>query len=287
MIRFVAALLPVILLSACSTLHRPVQPQARLDADTTLRAAQQQERLGNGDQALRTYANAYRLYQQFAGTEGQIYSLAGAARIQEDQGDSLAYNNTRKTLETLISDVSPRHAWVETVLDLYLLQQQGAYEEISSLALIRDGYPLTAKLQILAYAVQADAYLQKPDATRLKQLEALAKKAGRKLRAQDLTDADAVSHAHYALAYNHYLAGALSPARRSIDKSVELDYLYGNFASLGYSLWLKSLIAIRENSRDEALALLLRARDIFGSASNAEMLEKINSQLEALGKGKE
>ncbi len=268
--------------AACSTLRKPLQPQAKVNADATLLMAQQQQRQGQVQPALASYQFAYEQYKSFGDSAGKLSALSGIARISHDLGDSTLFDTSYQEMEDIVQNVVPEQSWQLLVLELSILKRESRYWQILEKTVEVKGFPEIAELQILAHRVQAAAYLQSADPAAAKRLHRLAKKLDKRLPKSPQADPDAVSQAWYALAYHYYLQSDYSQAEDCVRRSAGLDYLYGNFSSLGYSLWLQAQIAVKRQNDLGAIALLKRALDIFASAGNSALLEKITEQIDIL-----
>lgn len=271
-----------LIMVACSSLKQPLQPQAKFNADNALKLAQDYEQQKRFANAIDTYVFALDLYRSFANTEGQMYCLSGLARIKLEQSDLDAADEYRYEMQEIAEQIDPDNAVILLLYDLHKLQLDRNYQEISIVAVASEKYTDSQKMQVLSYKIQADAYLENTDQSKVRQLERLAAKHFRKPLRKRQINPQILSQAAYSLAYHYYVAGNLDKADYYLRRSVNLDYSYGNFASLGYSLWLQAKTQMARGKNVEALSLLLKARQVFQSYANLEMISKVEADLDKI-----
>lgn len=271
-----------LIMVACSSLKQPLQPQAKLNADNALKLAQDYEQQKRFANAIDTYVFALDLYRSFAYTEGQMYCLSGLARIKLEQSDLDAADEYRYEMQEIAEQIDPDNAVILLLYDLHKLQLDRNYQEISIVAVASEKYTDSQKMQVLSYKIQADAYLENTDQSKVRQLERLAAKHFRKPLRKRQINPQILSQAAYSLAYHYYVAGNMDKADYYLRRSVNLDYSYGNFASLGYSLWLQAKTQMARGKNVEALSLLLKARQVFQSYANLEMISKVEADLDKI-----
>lgn len=275
----------LLVLGACSTLPKPEQPQAKVNADNTLKLAQDYELTGRYANAIDSYTFAQEIYQSFADTEGELHALSGLARIELAQGAPEAAEEYRAQMQDLVELVEPKLAPILLLYDLHVLHRQKDYHQMSHLAELSKDMSPSQKMQVLSYTVQADAYLQNEDHGKVGELRKLIKKQAKKPLRKRLINPQILAEAWYSLAYNSFTQKDHKGCLNYLKQSSRLDYLYGNFASLGYSIWLEGKARAGLGDNVSAISLLLRARQIFQSASNLEMISQVDSDLEALNPG--
>ena len=275
----------LLLLGACSTLPKPEQPQAKVNADNTLKLAQDYELSGRYANAIDSYTFAQEIYQSFADTEGELYALSGLARIELSQGAPDAAQEFRAQMQDLVELVEPKQAPILLLYDLHVLHRTKDYAQISQLAVPSRDMSPSQRMQVLSYAVQADAYLQAEDRGKTAELKKLIKKQAKKPLRKRLINPQILSEAYYSLAYHYYTHKDFTGCLSYLKGALKLDYVYGNFASLGYSTWLEGKARAGLGQTQAAISLLLKARQIFQSASNLEMITQTDSDLEALNQG--
>ncbi len=278
-------LLIILLLGACSTLPKPEQPQAKVNADNTLKLAQDYELTGRYANSIDSYTFAQEIYQSFADTEGELHALSGLARIELAQGAPEAAQEYRAQMQDLVDLVEPELAPILLLYDLHVLHRQKDYHQMSHLAELSKAMSPSQKMQVLSYAVQADAYLQNEDHGKISELKKLIRKQAKKPLRKRLINPQIIAEAYYSLAYNYFTHSDYKNCLIYLEQSSRLDYLYGNFASLGYSTWLEGKARAGLGDNVSAISLLLKARQIFQSASNLEMINQVDSDLEALNPG--
>jgi hypothetical protein len=211
-----------------------------------------------------------------------MYCLSGLARIKLEQSDLDAADEYRYEMQEIAEQIDPDNAVILLLYDLHKLQLDRNYQEISIVAVASEKYTDSQKMQVLSYKIQADAYLENTDQSKVRQLERLAAKHFRKPLRKRQINPQILSQAAYSLAYHYYVAGNMDKADYYLRRSVNLDYSYGNFASLGYSLWLQAKTQMARGKNVEALSLLLKARQVFQSYANLEMISKVEADLDKI-----
>ncbi|HRY83080.1 MAG TPA: hypothetical protein P5533_00435, partial [Candidatus Cloacimonadota bacterium] len=124
-------LLIILLLGACSTLPKPEQPQAKVNADNTLKLAQDYELTGRYANSIDSYTFAQEFYQSSADTEGELHALSGLARIELAQGAPEAAQEYRAQMQDLVDLVEPELAPILLLYDLHVLHRQKDYHQMS------------------------------------------------------------------------------------------------------------------------------------------------------------
>ncbi|MDP2172227.1 MAG: hypothetical protein Q8M98_11275 [Candidatus Cloacimonadaceae bacterium] len=284
-IKLVCCILIIFALAACSSLRKPPQPQAKSNADNIWLIANQQELSGRKEIALSNYRLALNHFRGFAGIEGEMFALSGIARINFDAGNIAEYDSIRQSMIWIIEKIDPKQRYIFTLLDLHVLMKQADYAGIAALAKDDKALAPSARLQTLSYRLQADARLRKANPNDARELAKLAKKTGRRLAKSNPILAHDTARAHYALAYYHYSIKAFATAGKHIAKSLELDYLYEDFQSLGYAHWLAAKIAFAQNRSADAISLLMKARRIFTAFGDPAMLMIVEADLKLIEKG--
>ncbi|MDZ4182205.1 MAG: hypothetical protein U1B83_04950, partial [Candidatus Cloacimonadaceae bacterium] len=248
------------------------------------RVANLQEIAGRNAIALSNYDLALAQYRSFADVGGEMLSLAGLARIHHAMADQTAFAQTRQSMLDIVEKIDPTQRYVLDLLDLHILMSKADYAGIADMAKDDKSLPLSARLQMLSFRLQADAFLGNANPAAARELAKVAKKTGRRLAKSHLILAHDTSRAYYALAY-YYYANDPATARKHIAKALELDYLYEDFHSLGYSHWLAAKIAAKQKRLSDATAHLMKARNIFISRGDAAMLTKLEAELHLIEKG--
>lgn len=276
--------LSVVFLASCSSLRKPAQAEAEQRAGRMLQSAQRQE-AESRTEALAAYQSALRQYRSFAGIEGELWALAGIARIKYTENGAQAYQQIRAEMDDAVSRIAPQYGYIPLILDLQLLQSKADWQGIASLAQVKDTYPANIKLRILSYGVQAKAYLGKSDATAAANLSKLYKKALRGVHRKGAVHALETARAGYSLAYHHYSLAGYDTAVKYARQAAELDRLYGNHTGLGYDLWLQGQCAARQSNHAQALALLLKAQRIFDALDSGERPANLETDIQTLSTG--
>lgn len=277
-------LMLVLILSACSWSHKPVQPMEREAADRALKAASGQ--LGvNPAAAIETYRLAMAKYRAMADIEGEMWCLSGIAKASLSVGDSLSYLDAVNGMAFIVSAVEPDLDYIPLLLELQLATASGDLLKVSQLYRDKDCWPVTARLRIMAYAIQADTYLGKEGERKVRQCQKLLRSQKRKLHRRGADHALQIGRARYALAY-HYLAQKdFKRAEKNLKLAMEPDRLYSDFDALGYDYWLAAKLELARNRPDEAIANLHKALRLFEGSSNAVMLGSVRQELKSLEKG--
>lgn len=279
----VLALLLLLLLSACSTPPKVVQAPSKAAADATLGMAQNLEQKHRLLDSQQTYQSALGQYRSFADIRGELYSLAGLARVAYLQGNLDEYDRHYETLEYLDTRADQTGSYVRLLLELYRLQQEQRYAEIQALARDSYEYPLPIRIQILTHRLQAESYLQPGiDSSSFADLERLSKSYRRQMKKDFTADTSVLSSALYAMGYHQYVKTKYYGAQKYLDEVVRLDALYENHPNLGYAHWLRARIHEGNQDRRQAVADYIRAKNIFTHFENAEMIARTDAALRRL-----
>jgi len=276
-------LFALLTLTACSRPAPVRQAPAKAAADATLQLAQNLEQRQRYLDSKQTYQSSLRQYRSFGDLRGEAYSLAGLARLAYITGNSPDYEDHRRDLAALVSFADPDASYIMLLLDLYVLQDQGNYTKIQSLAVDSYDYPLGIRMQVITHALQAESLLN-PGFTgkTYKDLERLSNRYRRSLSRDFSADPGVLSAALYGMAYHSYLLKDYSRARKYISEAVDLDQRYENFAALAYDFWLRANIFEALGELRDAHSDYTRAVNIFAHFENTEMLAKAEAAIRRL-----
>jgi tetratricopeptide (TPR) repeat protein len=270
----------VILLSSCSRLPKKIVPQAKINADQTLLLAQKSEH--QFENAGLLYQNAWKQYRMMADTEGQLLAISGLGRIALQQQDTLSYQHFKAEMQNIISEISPSKSYHLKLLELNRLHREKKWSEISEIAILDKKAPEFAKMQILAYKIQADTNLKQADEQNLKKLITWQKKFAKKLKKNEYTHPQVVANASYTIAYYYFLQKNFKQAEHFIKEAKKVDYQYGFFYNYAYDLWLEATIAKHRGEAFKAMSLWKQALLIFQEFDDFAMQQKITRDLESL-----
>ncbi len=265
---------------ACSRPPKVTQSPAKSAADVTLRLANSLEKKQRILDSKQSYESALAQYRSFGDVTGEMYALAGLARLARQKGDLEGYNAHHQRMVYLAEYAGGGNEHILLLLDLYRYQQDRDYARI--LAMAQDSYDhsISSRIQILTYRLQAESYLQpERGSSSYDDLLRLATRYRRSLKKQFTADPTVLSAALYALAYHKYLQKDYSTAIQHIDEVVELDTFYENFSGLGYAHWLRGTIHEANKDRRQAIMDYIRAQNIFTQYQNPEMIRKTNESL--------
>ncbi len=280
-------LVVILLLTACSTLKQPVQPQGKINADNTLKLAQDYELQGRYANSIDSYNYSLELYRSFADIEGQMYALSGLARIALAQGDGEAAEQYRQEMQDLTDLVETKYRHILLLYDLHVCHVNKDYSKMGELAKVLPGMSDSIRMQVLTYAVEAEAYLRSLEKHNRNELKSLCAKHSRKPLKKRLINPQILSEAYYSLAYSYFVEADYKRCLGYLKRSNKLDYIYGNFASLGYGYWLQGKALAGTGDVPGATANFLKAQQIFQSFSNFEMITKLEADMEKLAKGED
>lgn len=272
------------LMASCSSIRKPVQAEAEQRAARMLQSAQRQE-ADSPEEALLAYQSAFQQYRSFAGIEGELWALAGIARIHHQKDAMAEYQRARLEMDEIIKLIAPKYNYIPMLVDLQLLQRAADWQGMAAQAVVKDAYPTNIKMRILSYRLQAKAYLRQRDPATTSALTKLYHKALRGVHRKGAMHALETARAGYALAYHHYSWAAYDTATKYAHQTAELDRLYGNHIGLGYDLWLQAQCAMQLDKREEALALLLKAQRIFDAIGSGERPSNLEADIQALSIG--
>jgi tetratricopeptide (TPR) repeat protein len=270
-------------LAACSRPAKVIQPQARISADATLRLAQNLELKQRWQDSVQSYDSAVRQYQAFGEVRGQIYALAGLARIAYFEADAENFAKLRNRMIYLIETVDPSSKSILDLLDIYVLESEGRYAEIISLAEDSYEYPIQIRMQMLSHRLQAESYLNPGYvSTSYSDLQRLANRYRGVLKRDFSADPSVLATAEYAMSYHSFIQSNFSDAMRHAERAIDLDYRYENFSGLASGYWLKGRIHEALAETQAAIANYVKAQDIFLHIQNPQMQKAVDKALTRL-----
>ena len=273
----------LLLIGACSSLPRMQQPPEKRNADQHLLLGQKYELQQRFADSEAMYIEAESLYQAFADIEGIMQCLSGMARLSLLQSDPKGYEYYRERINKLVQSTDPSLAYHEVLLEIYSYYLAGDWDGIKQLAQGKDIYPVDARIQILSYRAQANAWQRKPDEKELKKLVRLYFNNRNRLVKEGKPQI--VSMAAYSLAYHYFVANELPKSTRYLQTAKLLDYNHSQFSALANDLWLEANIMLARGNPSSARLSLQRAKIIFANGGNSQMMERIDKLLEKLSEG--
>lgn len=264
----------LLLLGACSSLKPPVEPQAKLDADTYFNQGLKWEGLQQAGQAKQSYQNALQYYRKLADAKGVAAAMCGLARLALAEGDREGFAIQKAEAMAYVSEVEPSLGYQIVLLDVYRAMRDKDYTAVASLAEIKTDYPLSAKVQLAASKLQAITYLGQTNPSLAADLEVYAGKYRKELKKQ-AGNAELYSLAWYSLAFYHYGQKDYAGTLANLVKSNKIDYEYGNLIALGHGWWLKGQAEAESGKSVDALASLRKAEGIFLEYNESQALAQV------------
>lgn len=265
-------------IAACSRPQKVLQPQARVAADATLRLAQNLEQKQRWQDSVPSYQSSMRQYQAFGEIRGQIYALAGLARIayQHDQDED--FRQYRSELQELVDHADPPSKYIADLVDIFVLESEGRYSEVLLKAVDAYEYPIMIRMQMLSHRLQAESYLRpKYGSASYEDLGRLSSRYRKTLKRDFSADPTVLSGAEYAMSYYCLLQRRHQDAMLHIERAIDLDYRYENFCGLGSAYWLRGRIHEALAEPQAAMADYVKASGIFTHTQNLPMQEKVNA----------
>jgi len=272
----------LLILTACSTVKIPVEPQAKIDADNHLRFALQMENNRDFSSARESYIFLTENYRSFADIKGMLACLIGLARIELENNNEKAYLQYKNQMAEMIQNTAPELAYYLLLLELYTYQRENNYSAISQKAISKIDYPAEVNLKLAIDKLQADSYLAIAEEKQVKELINLSKKMEKRQKKAKYNDPELLSSAWYALAYYYYRTADYETANFYADKAQDWDYRFGNFRGMAHCLWLKAQIAAAENNIPTAKRYWKKAEGIFSSLQDNVSLEELNTTMQKL-----
>lgn len=270
-------------LAACSRPAKVIQPQARVSADATLRLAQNLELRQRWQDSNQSYESAIMQYQAFGEARGQIYALAGLARIAYFKGETDEFTRFRSRMRYLVETVDPPSQSILNLLDIYVLESEGRYHEIITLAEDSYEYPIQIRMQMLSHRLQAESYLNPGYVSAsYTDLQRLANRYRGVLKRDFSASPTVLATAEYAMGYHSFLQRKYNDAMRHVERAIDLDYRFENFSGLASGYWLKGRIHEALAETDAARANYVKAQDIFLNTQNPQMQKAVNEALKRL-----
>jgi hypothetical protein len=267
----------VILFSSCSKLPKKIVPQAKLNADQTLILAQRTEY--QFENAALLFKSAWQQYRTMADIEGQLSALSGLGRVALQQSDLLAYHHYLQSMQDLVDTIDSTKSYHPVILELNRLHREKKWQELVEFTRIESFYPRTAKMQILAFQIQANTYLRNVNKSDINRLTSWQKKYARRLTNRRYSHPQIVANASYTLAFYHYSERNIERAKHFVHEAKKIDYQYGFFYNYAFDLWLEANIAIQTKAFYQAEILLHQAKIIFQEYHDESMVKKIEKNL--------
>ncbi|MBP7310137.1 MAG: hypothetical protein KA984_02490 [Candidatus Cloacimonetes bacterium] len=252
----------LLLLAACSSIKPPIEPQAKLDADTYYNQGLKWEAMKRYDDAYTGYYNSLQAYRSIANAQGMASSMCSMARTALVSGELDTFIPCRKDADSYIKEVEPSLGYLIVQLDVFKAQHEKDYTLVSELARYEASYPLDVKLQLASAKLQADTHLGKGSAALASDLEKLASQYRKQLK-KKAGNAELYSLALYSLAFYQYGQKNYDKTLAYLAKSNKIDYEYGNLKALGHGLMLKGQAEMASGKPEDALSSLRRAETIF------------------------
>ena len=272
----------LLILTACSTVKIPVEPQAKIDADNHFRYALQMETNRDFSAAKESYIFLFESYRSFADTKGMLDCLSGLARIELENENEKAYLQYKNQTAEIIQNIAPELSYYLLLLELYNYQLENNYSAISQLAINKLDYPDEVNLKLAIDKLQADSYLAIAEEKQVEELINLSKKIEKQQKKTKYNNPELLSSAWYALAYYYYRTADYETANFYADKAQDWDYRFGNFRGMAHCLWLKAQIAAAENNIPTAKRYWKKAEGIFSSLQDNVSLEELNTTMQKL-----
>ncbi len=272
----------LLILTACSTVKIPVEPQAKIDADNHLRFALQMENNRDFSSARESYIFLTENYRSFDDIKGMLACLIGLARIELENNNEKAYLQYKNQMAEMIQNTAPELAYYLLLLELYNYQLENNYSAISQKAISKIDYPAEVNLKLAIDKLQADSYLAIAEEKQVKELINLSEKMEKQQKKAKYNDPELLSSAWYALAYYYYRTADYETANFYADKAQDWDYRFGNFRGMAHCLWLKAQIAAAENNIPTAKRYWKKAEGIFSSLRDNVSLEELNTTMQKL-----
>lgn len=274
----------LLLLVGCSSIKPPIEPQAKLDADTYYNQGMKWEALQQYTNAGESYDSSLSLYSSMGEARGVAASICAQARIALAAGDVERFEDLKNKAAQYISDVDPALTYQIVLLDVYSANFAMDYAKVSEVSRCEESFPLDAKLQIASAKLQADTHLGIASAQLASDVEGMSSKY-RKMLKKKAGNSELYSQSLYSLAYYQFGGKRYSDALTYLKKSNKIDYEYGNLIALGHGLWLQGQVEYAQGRTEEALSSLIRAEGILSEFNEPEALIKIRESIAKI-KGK-
>jgi len=271
-----------LLILGCSGLKQPVQPQARLDADSFLRYAQQLEAARDYPAAKQGYQTAQQQYRSIADLPGQLAAQCGIARIAVAENDLTAWQQTIDEMERFTTLHGQNLDYYVLLARIDKLMQDKDYAAVSRLAVTKPEYPFEEALQLQISKLQADSYLNQATPAQAKTMQLSAQQQLNRLKKRQSANSGLLSSAWYALAYYYFQTGNSELAKSYAEKAADRDYRYGDLGAYAHCLWLLAQLAADRKDATLAASYYDRALGIFESQGDSLSARRINTELETL-----
>jgi len=266
----------LLILTACSTVKIPVEPQAKIDADNHFRYTLQMETNRDFSAAKESYIFLFESYRSFADTKGMLDCLSGLARIELENENEKAYLQYKNQTAEIIQNIAPELSYYLLLLELYNYQLENNYSAISQMAINKLDYPDEVNLKLAIDKLQADSYLAIAEEKQVEELINLSKKIEKQQKKTKYNNPELLSSAWYALSYYYFRTADYKTANFYADKAQDWNYRFGNFPGMAHCLWLKAQISAAENNIPAAKSYWKMAEGIFSSLQDNVSLEELN-----------
>ena len=266
--------LALLLLTACSSIKPPIEPQAKLNADTWYNQGLKWEAKRQFDDATVSYNRALDAYRSVAQPDGVVASTCAQARMAWQAGNVAAYDSLRGEASQYLQEVAAHLAYQIVVLDVYRAQQEKDYAGVIKLARIDANYPLAVKVQLASAQLQAQAHLHQNAASLASNLDKYAHEYRKQLK-KETGNAELYSLALYSLAFYEYSQGNYAGTLQILQQSNKIDYQWENLLALGHGWWLQGQAESALGKKKEALSSLRKAEGIFIALNDPEALEQV------------
>jgi len=272
----------LLILTACSIVKIPVEPQAKIDADNHLRFALQMETNRDFSAAKESYIFLFESYRSFADTKGMLDCLSGLARIELENENEKAYLQYKNQTAEIIQNIAPELSYYLLLLELYNYQLENNYSAISQMAINKLDYPDEVNLKLAIDKLQADSYLAIAEEKQVEELINLSKKIEKQQKKTKYNNPELLSSAWYALSYYYFRTADYKTANFYADKAQDWNYRFGNFPGMAHCLWLKAQISAAENNIPAAKSYWKMAEGIFSSLQDNVSLEELNHTMQKM-----
>jgi|GEM_PF-6971793 len=266
----------LILIMSCSSLPKSIPSPDKQNYDAFLTMAHRAEQNRNFAQAQEFYAKALNGYKLLADPNGVMEVYSGFARIALLQDIQPDFDTWYAKMQDMNVNLYSANCHYMVLIDLYRLHQLQSWKELNNYAIVKDDFPIVAKLQILSYKVQTNSLLGINDPDSWKQLVSAYYKA----KKQQPKPASALSMEAYSIAYYFMAIKDYKKAERYIDQAIYYDYTSASYSSLATSLLLAATIAEKAGDMRTQRASLMRAKMIYEGLGDAKASQEIQQVLE-------
>lgn len=275
---FVLLFILVIVVAACSSLPKKIEPRSLDFARMKMKVAREAQQQRDYEQAALLYRDAYDYFTRIDDIEGKIKSAISLAR-------QYFYLNLVSDLKRwltkaagLIANNRPDMAGAKAVLDVEMAFSQENFEQVLNIATSIRSPNLEWQLELDCMAMVAQARLNKNYDSSLQQVLTNLPVLEKRFRKGRIEDAGVLSQTYYYIGYIYSKEGKWQEAAEYFEQAKRVDGSIDNSYGLANDLYAMARCLQKIGLQRKAGDAYRRAAEIFELLGDKEMVEKINEK---------